>query len=67
MNDLDGFVESDIGFDELTEFIMDVAVTSRERADLAVPEAIHLVIDAYRKRGGSDPTADPIRQAISRD
>jgi len=66
LHDLDGFVESDLGFDELTEFIVQVAETSRDRGDVSVPAAIRLVMDAFRQNGQSSAQDDPIEGAMPR-
>ena len=66
LHDLDGFVESELGFDELTEFFVQVAETSRDRDDVSVSAAIRLVMDAFRQNGESSAKDDPIEGAMPR-
>ena len=74
ISDLDDFVETDITFDELTEFILDSARTVRNRADLTVPDAIRVAMEGYRatsreryaQYGEQGPPADPVRDSMSR-
>jgi addiction module HigA family antidote len=74
LHDLDGFVESDIGFDELTEFIVDAAVVTRARPDLTVSDALRSAMEGYRatsaerhaQYGEAGPSIDPVREGMAR-
>ena len=75
LDDLDGFVASDIGFDELTEFILDAASAVRARSDLSVADALRAAMDAYRatsterhgRNAEAGPSADAVRDTMMGD
>ena len=72
LGELDEFVDTAIGFDELTEFILDVAGAARERLDLTVPDALRFAMDSYRATSAeryaayreSGPESEPIESAM---
>ena len=72
LTELDDFVDSTIGFDELTEFILDCASIARDRDDLSAADAVRLCMESYRVKStvrhdesASGPGPDSIVDAMS--
>jgi len=67
LDELDGFVESDLPFDQLTEFILEAALAVRSRPDLTVQEALSQVMDTFRdpEAASSDPVGQSLGQSHS--
>lgn len=60
LDDLDDFVEVDLSFDSLTEFIVDVAEAVRSHGEMQVSEVIRSVMTAYRCASGDQDGCDTV-------